>query len=1495
MDKKNMANNGNKKTGAVLVQGGGIAGVQASLDLANSGFKVYLIERSAAIGGMMSHLDKTFPTGDCATCIVSPKLVECARNLNITILTHSELSGIEGEPGHFTASVKQMPRFVDEKICNDCGDCYKVCPVDVQDRFNRDLGTRKAIAKYSPQAVPNIAGILKLGHAPCKSGCPAGINVQGYIQLIKKKEYVKAVRLIRERNPLSAICGRVCTHPCESVCTRGNVDTPVAIRQLKRFASDREMEMLANGTISLPEEKFPSPDAVKIAVIGAGPSGLTAAQDLADRGYAVTIFEASPAAGGMLRWGIPDYRLPVDVLDYEVELIRRKGVTFKFNCRIGSDISLEQLQKDYQAVFVGIGTQKSTALNVKGHDLSGVLPGLEFLYQASSDDKPALNGHVVVVGGGDVAMDAACSAIRLGAGKVTIVYRRSEKELPAIPEEIHHTKEEGVNFEFLTNPVEFIAGPDGKLETVKCIRMKLGEPDASGRRSPSPIDGSEFEMLADAVILAIGSQPDPKFSDASVPVNKWGNIVADKYGVTETPGIFSGGDIVTGPATVIEAVAAGKRAAESIDRYVRGGDVNAPRFEDTIQPVPEKLLPTGKGVQKQPRAQAAELAVSERITGFLEIETAFTEEDAIAECERCLNCALCSECGECVDACEKKAVIHDMPEKTIELEVGSVILAPGFQEFQAQAKGEYGYGRSANVITTVQFERMLSAAGPFHGHVERISDGREAKRIAFIQCVGSRDSRCDNDYCSSICCMAATKQAVIASEHVHGLDVKIFYMDIRAFGKDFDLYYERAKSQDGIEYIKSMPSQVMEIPGSKDLMVRYIDDARKVREQEFDLVVLAVGIDPKPTVSGTISRLGINLNEYGFCATDRFFPLVTSRPGVFVAGAFQEPKDIPETVTQASAAASMSMELLAGSRNTLVTKRTYPDEHDVTDEGPRIGVFVCHCGTNIASTVDVERVTKTISSDPQIVLATHSMYACSDASLSEVKNAIRDFRLNRIVVASCTPRTHEPLFRETLREAGLNPYLFELANIRDQCSWVHSSEPEAATEKAIELVRMAIARTRLLKPLIGETLAVNQDGLVIGGGLSGMTAALSLADQGFSVHLVERSPRLGGHLHDIHGTLEQDDISDFVKNLEKQVKTHSGIRLHLETEVAGIAGHVGKFNVKLIKNGTPTQVPCGAVIVATGADSAATDEFLYQKSENVMTQGQLENRLHDNAFLSPGNGAGKNIVMIQCVGSRNDEHPYCSRLCCSMAIKNALAVKKEHPDAAVYVLYRDIRTYGFREKYYKQAREAGVVFIRYDEKKPPVVKDADGLLVSLDSPDFPESIEIEADTVVLSTGIQPLEDNRRIADMLKVPLNTSGFFVEAHVKLRPVDFANEGIFLCGLAHSPKFIDENISQSRAAAARAATVLSKTHMELGAQVSKVDQSKCISCMTCVHSCPYGAPFVNKDHKGEIAAAKCMGCGICAAECPARAIQLNHFESRQFQMMLDDLFQCREITAD
>jgi heterodisulfide reductase subunit A len=607
----------------------------------------------------------------------------------------------------------------------------------------------------------------------------------------------------------------------------------------------------------------------------------------------------------------------------------------------------------------------------------------------------------------------------------------------------------------------------------------------------------------------------------------------------------------------------------------------------------------------------------------------------------------------------------------------------------------------------------------------------------------------------------------------------------------------------------------------------------------------------------------------------------------------------------------MAMELLASARNTRTVKKKYPDEHDVTDEPPRIGVFVCHCGRNIGSVVDVENVVKTIENLPSVVYAAHTMFTCADTSLSNIRDKIREHRLNRIVVASCTPRTHEPLFRETMREAGLNPYLFEMANIRDQCSWVHSASPEIATQKSVELVKMAVARAELLSSLEPGTLAVDQKGLVIGGGLSGMTAALALANQGFKVHLVERTERLGGHLHDIHYTLEDTDVTGMTADLIERVQNHKNIDVYLAADVADIKGHIGEFHTTLLQNGKKFEVTGGAVIVATGAERAETTKFLGGTSPSVITQVELEARICEDKLPA----GTKNVVMIQCAGSRDDERAYCSRICCSMAVKNALAIKKKSPDTNVFVLYRDIRTYGFRELYYKQAREAGVVFIRYTREQEPVVSRAGGegilpafstrseggtpsapadgtsatqLTVSLTSPDFPEPLVIESDMVVLSTGVEAdRANNKRVSDMLKVPLNADGFYVEAHMKLRPVDFATEGVFLCGLAHSPKFMDESIAQARATAARAATVLSKTHMDVSPQVSYVDQSKCISCMTCVHACPYGAPFCNNDGKGQIEAAKCMGCGICASECPARAIQLNHFQTDQFRVMIRQLF--------
>ena len=1468
-----------KLTGAVLVQGGGIAGIQAALDLADSGFKVYLVERDAAIGGMMAHLDKTFPTGDCATCIVSPKLVECARNINIEILTFSELVGLQGEPGNFKAKVKVSPSYVDEAKCTACSQCTDVCPVDVPNEFDRGMGTRKAIAKLYAQATPNKFGILKMGHAPCKVACPANINVQGYIQLIKKKEYLKAVDLIRERNPLSAICGRVCTHPCEAECTRNDIDSAVSIRLLKRFASDQEMKMVRSGERAFPDEVTPSEGARKVAVVGAGPAGLTAAADLADRGYAVTVHEAAPEAGGMLRWGIPAYRLPKDVLDYEVELIRRKGITFVYNSRVGTDISMEELRRENEAVFLSVGTQSSRSLGVEGEDLPGISYGLDFLRQAADKtNPPGVSGKVVVIGGGNVAVDVARSAMRLGAETVEMVSLEAHYEMPALPEEVAAAQEENIGILNGWGPKRILG--NGKVDTIefkRCTRVF----DENGRFSPVYNESETTTVKADRIVIAIGQAVDKDSLGTMGAATQGSWYKVDTVTLeTSVKGVFAGGDDVPGSATVIGAVSAGKRAAESIDRYLKGEDMLSDRFESTVRPIAPELLPETRGREKKPRAEQGILPVPQRTGNFAEVEEGLTEEAALAEAERCLNCAMCSECRLCVAACEQHAVEHSMTERIIELDVGSVILTPGFEEFDAAKKGEYGYGRYPNVITSVQFERMLSASGPFDGHVIRRSDGSPAKRVAWIQCVGSRDTRCGNEYCSSVCCMVSTKQSMIAADHLPGLEATIFYMDIRAHGKDFDQYYERAKQQ-GVNYVKGIPSRIIQMPHTKDLRATFYNEAGQLQERDFDLVVLSVGMEPGLAAVDAAKRLGFELNEYGFCATDRFTPLNTSRPGVFVGGAFQEPKDIPETVTQASAAASMAMELLSRARNTLTTKAVYPDEHDVTDEEPRIGVFICHCGRNIASVVDVEKVVEAAAREPNVIFATHTLFTCSDTSLDNIRDTIRENRLNRVVVASCTPRTHEPIFRDTLREAGLNPYLFEMANIRDQCSWVHSAVPEKATQKSIDLVRMSVARASRLTPLQGSFSDVVQSGLVIGGGLSGMTAALALAGQGFETHLIERSDKLGGNFLDLHYTLEHEDPSGFLAGLVDRVRNSDNIVLHMNSEVKNVAGFVGDFQVTLNENGQETAVPCGAIVVATGAVRAVTADFQYGRSASIITQSDLETALHAGTFPS----TNRNIVMIQCAGSRNDERSYCSRICCSMAVKNSLRLKKLSPDANIIVLYRDIRTYGFREKYYKQAREAGVIFMRYEKEQPPVISDSHDL-VTFRSPDFPEPVEIETDAIVLSTGIDAPKDNRKLADMLKVPLNADGFYVEAHPKLRPVEFATEGIFLCGLAHSPKMSDESISQARAVASRAATILSKVRLEVGGQVSSVDQEKCISCMTCVRACPYHAPFVNVNSKAEIAAAACMGCGICASECPAQAIQLRNFESDQFQGMLEAL---------
>ena len=834
-------------------------------------------------------------------------------------------------------------------------------------------------------------------------------------------------------------------------------------------------------------------------------------------------------------------------------------------------------------------------------------------------------------------------------------------------------------------------------------------------------------------------------------------------------------------------------------------------------------------------------------------------------------------CGACESFCGPKAIKYDQEDEVRELDVGSVILAPGFELTNPSLKDEYGYSRYPNVVTSMEFERILSASGPYQGHIQRPSDQSGPEKVAWIQCVGSRDNSCDKGYCSSVCCMYATKEAIIAKEHSPDIKPTIFYMDIRAHGKGFDQYYERARDDYGVRYIQCQISKIVEKPKSKNLIIAFIDKEGKVVEEEFDLVVLSLGMTPSTSSRELAEKLGIETDSYGFCQTDSLNPVKTSRPGVFVCGAFESPKDIPETVSQASGSAAFASELISEARGTLICEEEFSPERDISGEEPRIGVFVCHCGINIGGVVDVPAVKEYAKSLPHVAYVDENLYTCSQDTQTKIKEVIKENNLNRVVVASCTPRTHEPLFQKTIREAGLNKYLFEMANIRDQCSWVHMDKKEEATKKAKDLVRMAIAAASYVEPLQEQELSVTKRALVVGGGASGMAAALGLADQGFEVALVEKEKELGGNLRHLHYTLRDDGIQTYMQSLIERVKNHPLILVITDGVIVDFTGFKGNFKTGIMAGPGMAyrQIEHGVTIIATGGEEYKPEEYLYGQDKRVMTQQELEGKIvRDEINL----GHVNEVVMIQCVGSRIPERPYCSRLCCSAAIKNALKIKEKNPQSRVFILYRDIRTYGLLEDYYTKARKAGIIFIRYDlEEKPQVKIEKGALQVEVDDPALGERVVLNPQLLVLSSAIVPRE-NEELATLMKLQRTQEGFFLEAHMKLRPVDLATEGIYLCGLAHSPKPLDESLSQAAAAVSRACTLLAHDTVSVGGMVARVDGEKCAVCLTCVRVCPYDVPFINEEGVAQIDAAKCQGCGSCAAECPGKAIQLQHCEDKQ-----------------
>ena len=851
-----------------------------------------------------------------------------------------------------------------------------------------------------------------------------------------------------------------------------------------------------------------------------------------------------------------------------------------------------------------------------------------------------------------------------------------------------------------------------------------------------------------------------------------------------------------------------------------------------------------------------------------------------------INRDYCIGCGICLGVCKAKAVEYGMEDEIMEINVGAIILAPGFDEYIPPEGNKYGYGKFKNVVTSIEFERILSASGPYSGKILRPSDGDVPEKVAFLQCIGSRDYRDGQPYCSSVCCMYTTKEAIIAKEHMNLLNPTIFSMDIRAYGKDFDKYIHRAQEEYGVRYIRSRISHLEEDPKTQDLIVTYEDETGIIAKEMYNLAVLSVGLNPPNDAVYLSEKFGVDLNEFNFVRTDIFNPVQTSRAGIFACGAFTSPKDIPETVTQASAAAGCVNQLLHDQRGTLITEKSLPPEIFVAGQPPRIGAFICHCGINIGGYVDVPEVTRYAGTLPNVVLADRNLYTCSADTQTIIKEKIKEYNLNRVIVASCTPRTHEPLFQETIREAGLNRYLFQMANIRDQCSWVHMHEPEEATRKAKDLIRMAVNSAREIQPLERIRLSVTPKVLVIGGGISGMVAARNLAFQEFETYLIEKGSVLGGHARNIYTTLEGGNVQEYLSNLINEINSNKLIHVYTQAKIENIEGYIGNFKTSIIHGEKKEKVEFkhGVVIVATGADEYEPTEFLYGKDDRIIKQSEFEKLINTTDDIRKK----KSVVMIQCVGSRNTEHPYCSRMCCAEAIKNAIKTKELNPETEVIILYRDIRTYGFKELYYRKAREAGIFFIRFDETKPPEVRvEKDNLKIIVENPKIGK-ISIDSDMIVLSVGIVANGvENEEMGKMLKVPLNEDNFYLEAHVKLRPVEFATEGIFLAGLSHCPKSIEDSISQANAAVSRACTILSKDEIEAEGKVACIDITRCSGCGMCVENCAYNAIELILDRRFGLVASinqvLCKGCGACSGNCRCSAIDILGFTGEQIYEMI------------
>ena len=1179
-------------TGAVMVVGGGISGMQSALDLANSGFKVHLVESSPAIGGKMAQLDKTFPTNDCSMCIVSPKLVEVGRHKNIELLTHSEVKGLSGTAGHFRATIVRHARYVDTVKCNGCGLCEITCPVTYTSHFPEQPNPDEKKKKLKSTEKRIITG----------PGRPKAESFQAWTFSVDEEKCQK--------------CG---------MCFRSCLQTAIVW----------------------------------------------------EKGEIARILPEKCTACGACFVACPDKFAAIAVTNAP-ELEKSLGAAIVARSKaIKEEIAGKNMQDCIRCGLCSMMCQKVMNIGALKMAPEGIEAGIDICQVCG-----------------------ACASIC---------------------------------------PVNFF------------------DVNTLTNKSPRPL----------------------------------------------------------------------------LNRFNEGLNIRKPINIFFPQAVP-------------------------RVPVIDEASCVHLNTGA---------------CGICRSICGLNAIDYNHTAEEVEIDVGSVIFSPGFEVFDARKRGEFGYGQYKNVVTSIEFERLLSASGPTSGTVSRPGDGAHPKKIAWIQCVGSRDHSCNRDYCSSVCCMYATKEAFIAREHDSSIEPTIFYIDMRSFGKNFDEYVTRAKEKN-VRYVRAMISRVFEDPVTGNLELRYIDGAGNKKSEIFEMVVLSVGIQIPEKTKDLANLLGIDVDGYGFAVTDTFEPLASSRPGIFVSGAFNGPKDIPETVSEASAAAQVASADLATARGRLITKEVLPDEQPSSpDEELRIGVFVCHCGANIASVVDVAGVAEYARTLPGVVYADHPLYTCSQDSQEGIRDIIRKHKLNRVSISACSPSTHEPLFMSTLRQAGINKYFFDMANIRDQCSWVHPTEPALATEKSKRLMRMSVANVSQTRPLTELEFDVDSSLLIIGGGVAGMTAALEAAKQGFGVYLVEQQATLGGMAQSLRRSMDGQDIGLYVQRLKERVMNNDAIKLFMNSMVIDQKGFVGSFESEIMTpSGGSRKIKHGAILVATGAEESRPDLYGLDTLDRVITQTDFEGVIyHPDPAVTH-----KHIVMLQCAGSRDSQYlDYCSRVCCNQAVKNALQFKELRPDGRVDVLYRDMRCYGLGELNYRKARLQGINFIRFDpeENPPDITTSEQGIEITITDPSIGRHILLTPDLLVLSTGIKP-RDTDELASMLRVPRNKAGFFIEAHAKLRPVDLPSEGLFMAGTAHAPKDVSETIAQAQAAVARATTILSKKSLKLSGVVSTVDPAHCAVCLTCVRACPYGVPFINDQHTAEINPALCQGCGICVAECPAKAISLGRY---------------------